>query len=269
MPASGCLTCLAHTFLSCINTADVNAMNSKTNVAEFPPSLWSVVSWGNKTEAINTGECLGSDLLCSSASPNIFAFMLTRLAWSRLQNLSFLCCPWMSLLSRSAWIAGLARGNPMSWSQPTVSPLLPDYTCHHTGWWGSFWVALEGQYSSITFGGQGRGCSKWLLRVLQLPCSLAGTALRKVQGQSEKGRGHLHSCTWQPHRHLWADTGSPFPQGRAGWEPKPVPWWPIQTELPKGENIHRRGCPEQIHSVFFLFSTESAEYVNTSQLRSI
>lgn len=99
-----------------------------------------------------------------------------------LMNEPFLCCPWVSILSRSAGIMSLACGMLMRWTWALLSHLLPPgHTCHHTEWRGSLWPALAAWYSQMSCGKKGRGCSRWVLRQSWLPCSLVRTALRKAE----------------------------------------------------------------------------------------
>lgn len=192
----------------------------KHTVAAFPPSLWSVASWGNKTEAIKhrRGPGIRSSLLLH-LTQHLSLHAGPCLAWSRLQNLSCVSpscaaheCPYWAgvlalqvLLGASSW-AGVSHQR-VTFSQTTHAITLGDEG--HFGWPWKVSIhrsALEGRGGAARNGSS--ECSS---------CPALGW------DSLEKGRGHLQSCTRHPDRHPWADTGSPFPQGRAEWEPKPVP----------------------------------------------
>lgn len=87
----------------------------------------------------------------------------------------------------------------------------------------------------------------------------------------EKGRGHLQSCIPHPTRSLWADAGSPSPQERTGWELKPIWHGPLYRQsclkAPASKWERSSGYKEQIYTM--CISTQTAEYENTSQLRSV
>ena len=127
----------------------------------------------------------------------------------------FLCCPWVSLPSRSAGITSLSCGKFMGWTQALLSHLLPPgYTCH-------------------TLSGEDHFGQPWKVHICRSAArrweGVAPNGLSECPGfpafwlgqpqERQRPSAELHS---HPARAPWADAGSPVPWGRSWWEPKPV-----------------------------------------------